>query len=201
MDDTIIDRFIKKGREENGHNIIFGIEDWENHYLSEDWATAGKLLAILFLRENEEFIINFINQEMGGEEYPLPEKEIYQLLSKTVMYHTMQKTKKTMEHNSKAIASLPSLLSSEKKESVAAIKEKAIKKAEVLLRYIPVIGTSDSDRLGHILVDFINNTDNYYNSNWGIPSATDTELKQHLKDVGVISKYIQKYLDHFKLNK
>lgn len=194
---AIMTNFIQEGKKENGHTIVFGIEDWGKHYLSEEWAKAGKLLAIIFLRKNEKFIVSFI--EKNKQICELDDEDIiYQLLSKTALYHIMQKNKKTMVHNSKAVASLPSLKSSEQDDSIEKIKKKATKKAIELLRYIPVIGTSDSNKMGHMLVDFINNTDNYY-SKWEIPSVVYDELKEYLGSLKVLPEDTKEYLNHFKL--
>ena len=194
----IIDNFIRESREKDGYKIIFGaIENWETHYLSEEWADGGHILAIVFLRQHQEFIVKFIEKNSHILELD-DDSIIYGLLSETVVYHTMQKTKKNTIHNSKAIASLPNLKKYEQKKSIDSLKDEARKQASELLRYIPVIGTSASSKLGHLLVDFINNTNNYYHKS-EIPSVTNNRLEEYLDALNVSNECKKEYLKHFKL--
>lgn len=195
----VITNFCKERKAENGHNIIFGIEDWDNHYLSEGWAIdAGTILAVVFLGDNEKFIVDFIAK--NSQIHELEDNSIiYELLSKTVVYNTMQRAKKTATNHSKSEVLFPSLKPYEKKESAERIKEKARIKANELLKYIQILGTEDTNKMGHMLIDFVNNTDKYFTKKWEIPSVTSQELAEYLDTLQVSAEEKSKYLTHFKL--
>ena len=195
----VITNFCKERKAENGHNIIFGIKDWDNHFMSESWAVdAGTILAVVFLGNNEKFIVDFIAE--NSQIHELEDNSIiYELLSKTVVYNAMQIAKKTASNHSKSEVLFPGLKAYEKKESAERIKEKARKKANELLKYIQILGTEDTNKMGHMLIDFINNTDKYFTKKWKIPSVTSQELAEYLDTLQVSSEEKSKYLTHFKL--
>ena len=205
--ETIMADFIEEGKKEDGHKIIFNIDFFDSDYLSEGWAKGmSHVHLMMFLRNNidKEFIITFILDNFYDFKGDL-KNNIRTLLSETLMYHTMQSSKKTAVCMSKTATHLPSLKAFRKKESLASIKQYAKKKAKELLKCIPKyplisLASDKSNPLGEILIDFINNTDSYYD-NWDTSmSATSDDLRNHLKSLGITPKKITDYIAHFKIN-